>query len=133
MGFKKLLILGSILGALGVIIGAFGAHGLENKISPADIATFETGVKYQFYHAFLAILAALVPSISKKAKNFIFYFILIGVVFFSGSVYGLATNTLTSFDFTQIALITPLGGLFLIAAWIALFLSVIKGKKKSTT
>jgi uncharacterized membrane protein YgdD (TMEM256/DUF423 family) len=130
---KKLLILGSVLGGIGVLIGAFGAHGLENKLNPDQLQTFETGVRYQFYHAFLALVAGLVPSLSRKKVNLIFYCILAGVILFSGSIYGLATNALTGFDFSQIALLTPVGGLFLIAAWIILLLGIIKLKTKKTT
>lgn len=133
MIIKKLLILGSVLGGIGVLIGAFGAHGLENKLNPDQLQTFETGVRYQFYHAFLALVAGLVPSLSRKKVNLIFYCILAGVILFSGSIYGLATNALTGFDFSQIALLTPVGGLFLIAAWIILLLGIIKLKTKKTT
>jgi uncharacterized membrane protein YgdD (TMEM256/DUF423 family) len=123
---KKLLITGSILGLLSVILGAFGAHGLKALVSVENIQTFETGVRYQMYHALLLLFVGSNSLIEPKAKALIFYFTLIGIVFFSGSIYGLATNSLTSFDFTSIALITPVGGLLLILAWLILLINFLK-------
>lgn len=124
---KQLLVAGSIFGFLGVVLGAFGAHGLETAISPQDIATFETGVKYQMYHALLLLLLASLP-LSRKAKKSLFFLLVGGVLLFSGSIYGLATNDLTGFDFKKIALVTPLGGTLLIVAWGALIFNFIKSR-----
>lgn len=122
---KRLLVTGSILGFLGVVIGAFAAHGLEKTLGAEEIATFETGMRYQIYHA---ILLLLVPtfSLSFKTKKILWALLLLGVLFFSGSIYGLATNVMTSFDFKKIALITPLGGTLLISAWGILIFNFIK-------
>lgn len=122
---KRLLVTGSILGFLGVVIGAFAAHGLEKTLGAEEIATFETGMRYQIYHA---ILLLLVPtfSLSFKTKKILWALLLVGVLFFSGSIYGLATNVMTSFDFKKIALITPLGGTLLISAWGILIFNFIK-------
>lgn len=125
---KKLLITASILGLLSVVLGAFGAHGLKTSISVESLQTFETGVRYQMYHALLLLFIGSSSAITQKTKQLIFYFILIGVIFFSGSIYGLATNQLTSFDFKTIAFITPIGGLFLIIGWIFLFINFAKSK-----
>lgn len=123
---KKLLILGAILGFLGVILGAYGAHGLKPIISAERMESFETGVRFQMYHAFFALIVGLLSFLSKKTLNLIFYLLLTGVVLFSGSIYGLATNEMTSFDFTRIALITPLGGLCLIFSWGLLIVNLFK-------
>jgi uncharacterized membrane protein YgdD (TMEM256/DUF423 family) len=122
---KRLLVTGSILGFLGVVIGAFAAHGLEKIVGAEEIATFETGVRYQIYHA---ILLLIIPtfSLSFKTKKILWTLLLLGVLFFSGSIYGLATNVMTSFDFKKIALITPLGGTLLISAWGILIFNFIK-------
>ena len=117
---KTIFSTGILFGVLSVILGAFGAHGLEQLIDANAIITFETGVRYQMYHAlFLLILAntKFLPELQKKA---IFYLIVLGMVLFSFSIYFLATNTLTSFDFKKIALLTPLGGTLLIFGWILL-------------
>lgn len=114
---KNLLILGAVLGFLGVIFGAYGTHGLKPLLSGENLETFETGIRFQMYHAFFALIVGGFKLLSAKSANLIFYFVLFGVLFFSGSIYGLATNDLSSFDFTTIALVTPLGGLLLIISW----------------
>lgn len=109
---------GMLIGVLGIILGAFGAHGLENLLDTDALQTFETGVKYQMYHAlFLLVLGGtgLLPS---KKKRLPFYLILAGIFLFSFSIYFLATNTLTGFDFKTIGFVTPIGGLLLILGWI---------------
>ena len=125
---KKIIIIAAFLGVLSVILGAFGAHGLKESISADALQTFETGVRYQMYHALMLLFVGINQFLSLKSKSIIFYLVLIGVVFFSGSIYGLATNELTSFDFKKIALITPFGGLFLITSWVVLLFSTIKAK-----
>lgn len=125
---KRLLVTGSIFGFLGVVIGAFGAHGLEKVLDADSIATFETGVKYQIYHALLMLLVASF-ALSEKTKKTLHILLLVGIVLFSGSIYGLATNALTSFDFKTIGLITPLGGTLLIIAWGVLIVKFFQMKK----
>lgn len=123
---KKLLFLGAVLGFLGVILGAYGAHGLKPILTDEDLAVFETGVRFQFFHALFALIVGCMGFLSKKALNLIYYLLLIGVIFFSGSIYGLATNDISNFDFTQIALITPVGGLLLMSAWAILIVNIYK-------
>ena len=111
---RKLLITGSIFGMLSVILGAFAAHGLESLIEPDKIASFNTGVRYQMYHAILLLFVGMTGSIPQQVKRLLFYSIITGIVMFSGSIYGLATNDLTAFDFKIFGIITPIGGLILI-------------------
>lgn len=125
---KRLLVTGSVLGFLGVVIGAFGAHGLEKVLDADAIATFETGVKYQMYHALLMLLVASF-ALSEKTKKTLHILILVGVILFSGSIYGLATNALTSFNFKTVGLITPVGGTLLIIAWGLLIVKFFQMKK----
>lgn len=125
---KKVLISGGILGVLAVLIGAFAAHGLKSIISIEAIQSFETGVRYQMYHAFLLLYVGGSSMLSLKAKKTIFYLVIVGVLCFSGSIYGLATNTLSGFDFKTIAFIIPIGGLFLVGAWIAMIIGFLKFK-----
>lgn len=125
---KRLLVTGAILGILGIILGAFAAHGLAKLVDVDAIKTFETGVRYQIYHAFFLLILGSTSFVSLKTKKAIFYIVVLGVVFFSGSIYGLATNSLSSFDFTTIALITPLGGLLLIMAWVLMLIGIIRDK-----
>jgi len=126
---KKLILLGSILGFIGIILGAFAAHGLESLISEESIATFQTGVEYQIYHALLLMFLSSQTFTTEKLNKILFWLILLGVVFFSGSIYGLATNSLSTFDFKVIGWITPIGGSLLIISWIMIFVNVLKKAK----
>ena len=123
---KTILITGTVFGVSGICLGAFAAHGLENAISEDAIKSFETAVTYQIYHAFFLLFIGSTHRISLRWKKPIYVLILMGIILFSGSIYGLATNELSVFDFTTIALVTPLGGLVLILAWIILLIALIK-------
>ncbi len=125
---KKLLIAGSILGLISIILGAFASHGLENLVNNDAIETFQVGVRYQMYHALLLLFVGTAIKIQHKSKKRIFFLTVIGVVFFSGSIYGLATNELTAFDFKTIGFITPIGGLLLILSWLIMLLDFLKLK-----
>jgi uncharacterized membrane protein YgdD (TMEM256/DUF423 family) len=126
---KKLGITGAILGIIGIVLGAFAAHGLEKLIDADAINSFETGVRYQMYHAFFLLIISSTTFLNAKYKNTIWYLVVIGLLFFSGSIYGLATNDLTLFNFKTIAMVTPIGGLLLISAWIVLLIGILKTKK----
>ena len=125
---RTILITASILGFTSIVLGAFGAHGLKALISVEAVQTFETGVRYQMYHAFLLLFVGGSNVISEKTKTKMFYLVIVGLLFFSGSIYGLATNTLTGFDFKTIGFITPIGGLLLIVAWLLMFIDFLKKK-----
>ncbi|MDT0675143.1 DUF423 domain-containing protein [Autumnicola musiva] len=127
---KKFLIAGAIFGLLGVIIGAFAAHGLKPLISQESFQSFETGVKYQMYHALFLLILGGWNFLSQKLKDATFYLLVFGITFFSGSIYLLATNNLTNIDFRSIALVTPLGGSLLIIGWLLVLISILKLKKK---
>lgn len=125
---KTILITGLVFGLFAVVIGAFGAHGLKKLVGPEALTTFETGVKYQMYHALFLVLLSMLPNISTSSKMTTFYLVVIGVLLFSGSIYFLATNSLTSFNFKKLGFITPIGGSLLIAGWGYLIFSVLTKK-----
>lgn len=125
---KKLLLTGALFGIFGIILGAFAAHGLEKLVDEEAVASFETGVRYQMYHAFLLLVLGSTSFLNKKYESVVYYLTVVGILFFSVSIYALATNKLSSFDFTSIALITPLGGLLLILAWVLIFIGIIRKK-----
>ncbi|MDO6595501.1 DUF423 domain-containing protein [Oceanihabitans sp. 2_MG-2023] len=125
---KKLLITGAIFGVIAIVLGAFAAHGLKTIISESALQSFETGVRYQMYHAFLLLILGSQSVISEKSKKTIYAFIVVGVLLFSGSIYGLSTNALTSINFNKIAMFTPLGGVLLITAWIIMLINFLKLK-----
>jgi uncharacterized membrane protein YgdD (TMEM256/DUF423 family) len=113
---------------LAIILGAFGAHALKKVLSIAELTTFETGVKYQMYHALFLLFIGMTNELAPKTKKSIYSLVIFGVIFFSGSIYLLATNNLTSFDFKTIGFVTPIGGLLLILAWSVLFYNLVKKK-----
>ena len=123
---KKIISTGAIFGMLAIILGAFGAHALKKVLTIDQLATFETGVKYQMYHALFLLFIGL-SSISQKAKRVIYNLVIVGIIFFSGSIYLLAANGLfIPFDFKAIGFITPIGGLFLIISWGVLLVNILK-------
>jgi len=117
---KTIFLTGVLLGILAVVLGAFGAHGLEKLLGDSSLNTFETGVKYQMYHALFLLILANTSRLSEKSKKWVYYFILVGILLFSFSIYFLATNSLTSLDFRIIGFITPIGGMLLILGWLLL-------------
>tara|TARA_R100001369_G_scaffold48565_1_gene75054 strand:- start:5962 stop:6351 length:390 start_codon:yes stop_codon:yes gene_type:complete len=127
---RKYYIAGILFGLIGILIGAFGAHGLKPLLATEALITLETGVKYQMYHALLLILLGILVSNGQQFSKAIFYLLIIGLILFSGSIYLLATNELTSIDFRALALATPLGGSLLIITWAWLLVHFIKLKKK---
>lgn len=125
---KTILGTACLFGMLAVILGAFGAHGLKNLVDADAVATFETGVRYQMYHAFFLLALGLLPSEILKSKKTIYICTVVGVVLFSFSIYLLALNSLVAFDFKMFGVITPIGGLFLIAAWAMMGYGIMKSK-----
>lgn len=120
---KIFLILGSGFGGLAVMIGAFGAHALKHILEASGrTETFETAVKYQFYHALALILLGIIMfNVKHSIFNYAGYSFTIGTLIFSGSLYILCFTGITKFG-----MVTPIGGLFLIAGWIFLLLGIIK-------
>lgn len=128
---RKIILTAALMGIISIVLGAFGAHALKKLIDVNALATFETGVRYQMYHALFLLFVATSGLISEKAKRSIHLLTILGVLFFSGSIYLLATNALTAFDFKVIGFITPIGGLLLIIAWTLLFVGVFKRKSQN--
>lgn len=125
---KKIFIAATLLGLLGVVLGAFAAHGLRSVLTDSALESFQTGVRYQMYHAFFLFFIGLNSHLSALQKKYIFSLTLAGILLFSVSIYLLATNALTSIDFTFLGPITPIGGLFLISAWGFLLYGFVKHK-----
>jgi len=125
---KKILSAASFFGMTAIILGAFGAHALKKVLTIDQLATFETGVKYQMYHALFLLFLGLNSHLSDKTKKTILGLTISGVIFFSGSIYLLATDSLNAFNFKVIGFITPIGGLLLILAWSILMVHFLKKK-----
>lgn len=125
---KKLITAGAILGMIAIILGAFGAHALKNVLTIDQLNTFETGVRYQMYHALFLLFLSTTQKVTEKSKKTILNLVILGVLFFSGSIYLLATNSLTKFDFKIIGFITPVGGFLLITGWFFVIVDFLKKK-----
>lgn len=125
---KKIILTGVLFGFFAIIFGAFGAHALKEFLTPEQLVSFETGVRYQMYHAVFLFFVGHTYLISEKTKKQIYYLVLSGVILFSGSIYLLATKSITNVDFSVIGFITPIGGLLMIIAWGLIFLNILKKK-----
>ncbi len=123
---RTILLTGVFLGVLSVILGAFGAHGLKGIISEASLDSYQTGVSYQMYHALVLLWLGSTVQITPEQKKWIYYFLTTGVVFFSFSIYLLATNDLMALSFKSLAFMTPLGGGLLISGWLLIGHRVFK-------
>jgi uncharacterized membrane protein YgdD (TMEM256/DUF423 family) len=126
---KKIVATGAFLGMIAIILGAFGAHALKKVLTPEQLISFETGVRYQMYQAFFLFFLATQNDIQEKTKKIIYRLNLFGIVYFSGSIYLLSTTGITGIDFKPIGFITPVGGLLLIVAWGILGFAVLKTRK----
>ena len=118
---RTFLLLGGLAGFIGVALGAFGAHGLRTRLPPEMLAVFETGVRYQMYHACAILIVALAAArldgwlIRTAGWSFA-----IGIVLFSGSLYALALSRITLFG-----AVTPIGGLAFLAGWACLIAAAL--------
>lgn len=121
---KIFLLLGALSGALSVAIGAFGAHAFKaTLLETGRLDVYETAVKYQFYHALALILTGILAfKIEGKLLNYSGYSFVVGSIIFSGSLYILCLSGISKWG-----AVTPIGGLFLIAGWLFLFIAVYKG------
>jgi uncharacterized membrane protein YgdD (TMEM256/DUF423 family) len=116
MARNTFLLIGALAAFIGVALGAFGAHGLRSRLSPDMLAVFETGVRYQMYHALaLLLVAAIMPTMSGWLMSTAGWLFTAGIVLFSGSLYLLALTGTTTFG-----AITPVGGLAFLAGWACL-------------
>ena len=116
------IALGSILGGLSVVCGAFGAHALRERLSPENMAIFEIGARYQMYHAFALIAVGLISvKIDHPALKVAGYAFFVGTLIFSGSLYILALSEARIWG-----AITPIGGAAFILGWAALAFAVLR-------
>lgn len=119
----------AFLAAVAIGLGAFGAHGLKNLVPAEAVLSFQTGVRYQMYHALAILFLGIAPVISVKMKWAVFWPFALGTVFFSGSIYLLALNSLLGADVSFLGPLTPLGGLLFIVGWLQLARAVLKRKR----
>ncbi len=123
---KTIFLTGIAFGTLAIILGAFGAHGLEQKLSIASQNSYETAVKYQMYHALFLLVLAHIDAMPGMSVKPVFYLIVSGIIAFSFSIYLLSTSELTGLKISYLGLMTPFGGILLISGWILLGYRVYK-------
>ncbi len=119
------LVVTSILGAITVILGAFGAHMLKEKLGVEEFKNFETAVKYQMYHVIVLLAVNATNLLTVKVKNTVSILFFLGILFFSGSLYLI---TVFGVDPKSIWFVTPLGGLLFILGWLLMTFSFWKSK-----
>ena len=126
---RRIILTASFFGAVAVILGAFGAHGLKNLLSADELAIWTKGIEYQFYHTFALLFLSTFNRFRTKLVDLSYLCFTVGIVFFSGSLYLLATRSITHLTFVNIiGPITPIGGLLLISGWGLLFFAALKNR-----
>ena len=119
---RNILLAGAVFMALGVLLGAFGAHALKKSLSPEMLVVYKTGVEYQFYHALGLLLVGLIRfRIESKWLNWSGIFLIFGILIFSGSLYALSI-----LGIKIVGAITPIGGLAFVAGWICLAVGILR-------
>lgn len=129
--YKQILAWGAFLCGLAVVLGAMGAHTLRETfhLEPRYLDVFETGVRYQFFHAIAIMLVALIADKTELNLKWVKNLFIIGIIIFSGSLYFLATRNLYGMDaWGWVGAITPFGGLSLIGGWFLLAYKLFKSK-----
>lgn len=118
-------LMGALYGFLAVIIGAFGAHALKKKLTPELLQSFETGVKYQMYHAIVLLVLGFNLSFDKPLDSWIVNCFIFGTLLFSFSIYALCLGAAKGNKPRFLGPVTPLGGLLLVVGWALLLYSFV--------
>lgn len=122
---SKYLTIGAISVAIAIALGAFGAHGLEGKLTEHYLEVFETGVRYHMYSSLGLMIIGLLGQVLGRSKvlNNGFRLIFVGMIIFSGSLYVLSAT-----GFSKLGMVTPIGGVAMIAGWICIAIAASKTK-----
>ncbi len=123
---KRNLSITAALGVITIILGAFGAHMLKERLSIDNLQSFETAVRYQMYHVIVLLFVNTHADFSMKVKNSVSLFFFIGILLFSGSIYLI---TIAEIPAKSIWFITPLGGVSFIVGWALMFRSFVRKNK----
>lgn len=119
-------VIGALYGLLAVVFGAFGAHILKKSFTPEQLTSFETGVKYQMYHALVLLMISFNLNLETSTERYMVYCFILGTLFFSFSIYGLCISASKGKKLKFLGPVTPLGGLLLVAGWCLLLYNLIK-------
>lgn len=116
---------GTIFGLTAVILGAFGAHALKKKFTPEQQDSFETGVRYQFYHALILLIVGFAQAAGIIEQGAYVWLFVAGTILFSFSIYGLCLSGAFGSKWRFLGPVTPLGGLLLVAGWVSLLFAIL--------
>ena len=119
------LIIATLYGAIGIVLGAMGSHFLKNLLSIEKIQSFEVGVRYQLFHSLFLLVIGYQFSFHSNLEKTIGILTILGVLLFSGSIYGLSISELINTNLKFMGVLTPIGGLLMILAWVILFFKVL--------
>lgn len=119
-------LLGALFGLSGIILGAFGAHRLKKSFTQEQMNSFETGVKYQMYHALLLLMVGFNFNLESASEHYMVLCFVVGTLLFSFSIYGLCISATKGKKLRFLGPVTPLGGLLLVIGWSLLFYNLIK-------
>ena len=125
--FKNLIIT-CFLGLIAIVLGAFGAHALKDVLSSSQLSSFETGVRYQMYHAIVLLFVNIFDGFSGAQRNKISFIFFLGILLFSCSIYLIQLTSITA---RSIWFITPLGGLILMIGWFTMIVIFLKKSRKN--
>ena len=126
---KQIIITASLLGALAVIAGAFGAHALRSSLPPRQLEVWQTAVQYQFYHVFALLFLSTFTRFKNKVISWTYYLFVLGILFFSGSLYLISCRDLLGMaGLVKLGPITPIGGLLFIIGWVMLAFAAFRNK-----
>ena len=118
-------VIGALFGFLAVVFGAFGAHALKKELDNDQLKSFETGVKYQMYHAVLLLVLSFNLNLDTSLEKYMVYCFIFGILLFSFSIYALVIGKSKGRNMKFLGPVTPLGGLLLVAGWGLLLYSFI--------
>ena len=123
---QTVLITAAIFGIIGIMLGAFGAHLFKKYISQEKLASFEVGVRYQFYSALTLLILGFNGDFDVQSYRISYYCLSLGTILFSCSIYGLSFAEYWKKNLKYLGPITPLGGLLLIIGWVFLFIGFLE-------
>ena len=128
---KRIVVTGMLLIVVAIILGAFGAHALKERLPLEKLTSFETGVRYQMYHG----IALLILGFNAGRMNFnlkwSFRIMLVGVLFFSLSIYLLSIQPVLEIELKFLGPVTPIGGVLMITAWVLLIFRLLNDRQIS--
>ena len=125
---KSAVIIGVVMMVIAIILGAFGAHGLKEHLTPEKLNTFEVGVRYQIYHGLAFLILGLSADKVQFSLKLSIRFIFAGVLMFSVSIYFLAIQEMLGVSLKFLGPVTPLGGVLMIIGWILFLVKIIRSK-----